>query len=172
MSDLSNLLGDVYGDHSSPDGPPVRHEAPASERAYEISTPRAPEWSSESQLDRAFSGWVPGEAPRAGDDDLAAALSAALRSPEPVAAPAPAPVAPVMAAPAPAPVAAPSLAESLAEMAPAPAPRAAWTAPINLTATAPEPAMAMAGVSAAPVAAWTRGDDDIFPMSKKGKRKK
>jgi hypothetical protein len=31
MSDLSNLLGDVYGDHS-PDAAPVRHEPAASER--------------------------------------------------------------------------------------------------------------------------------------------
>ena len=32
MSDLSNLLGDVYGDHSSPDAAPVRHEPAASDR--------------------------------------------------------------------------------------------------------------------------------------------
>jgi hypothetical protein len=32
MSDLSNLLGDVYGDHSSADAAPVRHEPPAVER--------------------------------------------------------------------------------------------------------------------------------------------
>jgi hypothetical protein len=47
MADLSNLLGDVYGD---PDGPPVRHEGSAGERV----------------------------ASGALDDDLAAALSAAL----------------------------------------------------------------------------------------------
>lgn len=32
MSDLSNLLGDVYGDHSSPDAAPVRHEPTAANR--------------------------------------------------------------------------------------------------------------------------------------------
>ena len=32
MSDLSNLLGDVYGDHSSPDAAPVRHEPAAADR--------------------------------------------------------------------------------------------------------------------------------------------
>jgi hypothetical protein len=32
MSDLSNLLGDVYGDHSSPDAAPVRHEPAAYDR--------------------------------------------------------------------------------------------------------------------------------------------
>ena len=32
MSDLSNLLGDVYGDHSSPDAAPVRHEPTAADR--------------------------------------------------------------------------------------------------------------------------------------------
>ena len=32
MSDLSNLLGDVYGDHSSADAAPVRHEPAAADR--------------------------------------------------------------------------------------------------------------------------------------------
>ena len=49
MSDLSNLLGDLYGDSRNPDGPPVRHEPAATDRT---------EWS----------------APRT-DDDLAAALA-------------------------------------------------------------------------------------------------
>ncbi len=154
MSDLSNLLGDVYGATSSPDGPPVRHEPPASERA--------PEWSSESSLDRAFTGWVPGEAPKA-DDGLAEALASAL-------APIPAPVisapAPIV-APAPtfAPLPAASLAESLSEMTPAAA-RAPWTAPINLTT--PSPVLEMAGVGAA--RSWMPGDDDIFPAGKKSKK--
>lgn len=70
MSDLSNLLGDLYGDSQNPDGPPVRHEPAAADRT---------EWSAGHS-----------------DDDLAAALSAALA--EPLAAPSPAPVAaaPVM----------------------------------------------------------------------------
>ncbi|HVF33576.1 MAG TPA: hypothetical protein VM933_11125 [Acidimicrobiales bacterium] len=37
MSDLSNLLGDVYGDHS-PDAAPVRREAPADQRGTEDPT--------------------------------------------------------------------------------------------------------------------------------------
>ena len=80
MSDLSNLLGDLYGDSRNPDGPPVRHEPAAAERS---------EWS-----------------PSRDNDDLAAALSAALAEPPAAPAPAPAPVMPaVQPAPAPAPVA-------------------------------------------------------------------
>ena len=79
MSDLSNLLGAVYGSND-PDGPSTRHEPSAAERA-QMAAP----------------------APRI-DDDLAAALSAALVTPTPdanVGAPAPVPTAPVAAAPAP-----------------------------------------------------------------------
>lgn len=139
MSDLSNLLGDVYGDSSNPDGPPVRHEAPAAERL--------PEWSEDSRLDRAFADWQPEshggggfdaavKSPAA-DSALADALSAAL-------APAPAPV--VSEIPAPLPVAA----------APAAAPaKPAWTT---------APTVAPAAVAApAPVRMWAPGDDDIFP---------
>jgi hypothetical protein len=86
MADLSHLLGDVYGD---PDGPPVRHEPSAAAR-----TPSVPDWAGDDVLDQAFSTWTPGppaDAPDAErtimepvgasvplDDDLAAALSAAL----------------------------------------------------------------------------------------------
>jgi hypothetical protein len=42
MSDLSQLLGDLYAD--------------------ETPVPRAPEWSSEEALDDAFASWVPGPA--------------------------------------------------------------------------------------------------------------
>jgi hypothetical protein len=138
MSDLSNLLGDVYGDHSSPDGPPVRREPAAAERA--------PEWAGDSQLDRAFENWVPGEPPT-GREDLTDALSAALATPAP---------APVVE-----PVALPTLAA-----APAPAPEApkAWTS--GSVATAP---VAVA-VAAPAMSTWTFGDDDIFPMSRGGKK--
>ena len=89
MADLSNLLGDVYGD--DPDGEPVRREPPAEGRSA------APAWADESVLDAAFANWTPGpplDAPAAEravfapstdpagaaplPDDLAAALSAAL----------------------------------------------------------------------------------------------
>jgi hypothetical protein len=74
MADLSNLLGDVYGD-------PAPETAPA---------PEPPAWADESRLDEAFADWspepleavvatAPSSAPSARlDDDLAAALSAAL----------------------------------------------------------------------------------------------
>ena len=42
MSDLSQLLGDLYAD--------------------ETPVPKAPEWSSEEALDDAFASWVPGPA--------------------------------------------------------------------------------------------------------------
>ncbi len=136
MSDLSNLLGDVYGDHSSPDAAPVRHEPTAAQRA--------PEWSSESQLDRAFDGWVPGEPPAAREDDLAAALAAALTSA------------------APAPVAPPTL---MAQVAPVelPQPSAGWA-----TGAAPAPVVTAPAMVTAPatVTLWQPGDDDIFPMGK------
>lgn len=76
MSDLSNLLGAVYGSND-PDGPSTPHEPSAAERAQ-----------------------VPSAPPRI-DDDLAAALSAALVTSTPAqSVGAPAPV-----NPAPAPVA-------------------------------------------------------------------
>ena len=77
MADLSNLLGDVYGD-------PAPETAPA---------PEPPAWADESRLDEAFADWTPepleavvAKAPSSSpsspsaplDDDLAAALSAAL----------------------------------------------------------------------------------------------
>jgi hypothetical protein len=65
MPDLSNLLGDVYGDdasaeESSPapdgDGP----ESPPAEQRVE-----APAWADETTLDAAFADWTPGPAPDA-----------------------------------------------------------------------------------------------------------
>jgi hypothetical protein len=89
MSDLSNLLGDVYSS-IDPDGPAVSLEPSASQRA-------AFDWASdEASLTAAK---VP-----AIDDDLAAALSAALVEKKPVveewAPMAPATMAPPVAAPA------------------------------------------------------------------------
>jgi hypothetical protein len=99
MADLSNLLGNVYGDDA--DGEPVAAEPVAAHRdgappALEA-TGRAPAWADESVLDAAFANWTPGpplDAPAAEravfspavdpasapplPDDLAAALSAAL----------------------------------------------------------------------------------------------
>jgi hypothetical protein len=153
MSDLSNLLGDVYGD-ANPDAAPVRHEPAAGSRA--------PEWSSDSQLDKAFSDWVPGQPP-SGGDDLTAALTAALsETPAPVA-PAPTPMAPAPMAHAPM----PSLAHALAEAPSAPR-TGAWTS------AAPAASPAPAVVHGAPSGGgyWSPGDDDIFPSSRGGKGKK
>ena len=82
--DLSKLLGDVYD-----------NDMPASGGRERRAEPPAPEWSDEAHLDKVFADWTPGppaEAPAAEreilidaptgparlDDDLAAALSAAL----------------------------------------------------------------------------------------------
>jgi hypothetical protein len=153
MSDLSNLLGAVYGE-TDPDGPPVRHEAPASERME-------------------AAGWgqhiVAFESPASSginDDDIASALSAALMDAAPVASPAPAP-----AFEAPAPVV--SLIETPAPAPMAPAPEPVFAAPAQSTWS-----NAATAVVAPPVAAvtpprlWIFGDDDIFPGAKGGKGKK
>ena len=127
MSDLSNLLGAVYGS-SDPDGPSTRHEPSAAERAQ-----------------------MPAAPPRI-DDDLAAALSAALvtTTPDPnVGAPAP-----VVSAPAPAYAEVPVAAQAAtAPMAAAPAPQPAFTPSYNTGSIA-----------------WAHGDDDIFPTTVGKKR--
>ena len=108
MSDLSNLLGAVYGSND-PDGPSTRHEPSAAERTAQPAAPRI-------------------------DDDLAAALSAALVSPTPEA---------NMATPA---------------YAPAPAP-----APAMPAAAAPVAQPAYAPTYNTGTVSWSAGDDDIFP---------
>jgi hypothetical protein len=100
MADLSNLLGNVYGDDGD-DDPAAREtaapEATSGARPAPEATGAAPAWADESVLDAAFANWTPGpplDAPAAErhvffpsvdpasapplPDDLAAALSAAL----------------------------------------------------------------------------------------------
>lgn len=154
MSDLSNLLGDLYRD-SDQDAAPVRHEPPASERA--------PEWASASRLEQAFDGWAPeaqGAAVGTPDADLTAALSAALGSTPTMPAPAPA----MPAAPAANAMPAPAMPEVRSTWTTEAAP-AAVQAPAPVPAPAPEMAMAAAGPRI-----WVRGDDDILPVG--GSRKK
>ena len=167
MSDLSNLLGDLYGEQGSPDGPPVRHEPPAAERA--------PEWASDSRLDQAFEDWTPeahgaASVPITTDDDLTAALSAALGSAP--TAPAPAPTPPPAMPQAPAQMVAPAPVAHVPAPAPAPvapapvAPSAGWaSAPADAPAV-PAPVATSVPVPAGP-RMWVRGDDDIFPGRKR-----
>ncbi|HEX7167427.1 MAG TPA: hypothetical protein VF230_10650 [Acidimicrobiales bacterium] len=123
MSDLSNLLGDLYSGASNPDGPSVRHEPAASDRRHE-------------------------------DDDLAAALSAALSD-----------------TPAPASGGA-AMRDVLADMPAAPEARGAWT---SAPAPVAEPVHTSA-VSGAPAHSgprlWARGDDDIFPIPGAAKKRR
>jgi hypothetical protein len=97
MADLSDMLGDVYGDDAN--GEPARPAAEAASGAQPApkAPSAAPAWADESVLDAAFANWTPGpplDAPAAErdvfathvdpasaaplPDDLAAALSAAL----------------------------------------------------------------------------------------------
>lgn len=155
MSDLSKVLGDLYGG----DEPP-----PASQSFR----PTAPEWADESRLDEAFADWTPGPPPEAHateremsvvidtphvpagrlDDDLAATLSAALvdagtdnHDPD----------VPIAGAPS------YSLASFEDEAVPSPA---AATSYVQAAAEPlPEPAPLPVAVSRP----WSRADDDIFP---------
>jgi hypothetical protein len=122
MSDLSNLLGAVYGSND-PDGPSTPHEPSAAERTAQPAAPRI-------------------------DDDLAAALSAALVTSTPEAnVGTPAPIAP----------APPTTYAAAPAYAPAPAPVA------PTMAAAPEPQPAYSPNYNPGMAAWSAGDDDIFP---------
>ena len=180
MSDLSNLLGSVYGDRN-PDAAPVQHERPADDRG--------PAWDDDARLDEAFQHWTPGPGPDAPaheremlggsssveipqpadpDRDLAAALSAALAAetrsePGPVQPPTPTmshdpgpygepvPAQPHEPAPVHAVPAMPTMAKEQAFVAPAVAP------------TMAPPAVAVA---------WQFGDDDIYPRGRKAKKGK
>jgi hypothetical protein len=171
MPDLSDLLGDVYGE-------PEEAAAPAAPPAG----PKTPEWADDEHLDRAFSEWTPGpaaDAPAAERDmfapapaspatrladDLAAALSEA-----------------VLAESAPQDEASYEMAEPEAEVT-----RDAVTSEPDHETTPAEPAvraepMATAAlhdlepatepipvVAAAPVhqAGWQRSDDDILPTGR------
>lgn len=189
MSDLSNLLGDVYGGHD-PDAPPVRREPSAAQRA------EVPAWADESRLDAVFADWQPGPAPGAPaverdlmsfepppassplpplDDDLAAALSAALvdattvaptrlpaSPPAVVVAPAPSPAASAP-APAPPPAAGPAVAVE-PRVAPTPEWAAGWTAST--------PVMAPPAVAGPPPQHWEPGDDDIVPRAPRDARRR
>jgi hypothetical protein len=161
MSDLSKVLGDLYGGEGEPSATPNRNF-----RA------EAPEWADEDRLDQAFADWTPGPTADAHpaeremshvldmpavphahlDEDLAGALSAALvdagsGEPEVPAASAPAYTFPDLAD-------LPSMDLHAAATVPAPAP-----APVE---TYVEP-IAFEPVAPAPVGPWSRTDDDILP---------
>ena len=149
MPELWKALGDVYGD-ADPDGVPTRVEPPAARRS-------APPL----------------------DDDLAAALSAALvnapaPAPTPVP-PRPAPVPTVAPAPAPAPTPAP-IAPAPAPVASLPVPEAqekvaSWLVEIEQRQSVRDKGPDLdAALPAGPT--WARVDDDILPATKAGRRRK
>ncbi|HUQ40071.1 MAG TPA: hypothetical protein VM030_07925 [Acidimicrobiales bacterium] len=97
MSDLSGILGDVYGEDPDDNNNGNGASAAPAPPAQPAPPPRAPQaeapgWADEEVLDEAFAEWKPGPPegapdaerevfapdPSAMDDDLAAALSAAL----------------------------------------------------------------------------------------------
>ena len=59
MSDLSNLLGDVYG-KGDLDGPGVRHEPPAAARTAEPAE-AAPSWTSAAPAEDGTAAWLTAE---------------------------------------------------------------------------------------------------------------
>jgi hypothetical protein len=175
MSDLSKVLGDLYGGDDQPSVAPPRNF-----RAD------APEWADEERLDEAFSTWTPGPPPEAhameremsfvvdnpavpaahSDDDLAATLSAALvdagsdnGEPE----------FPVASAPS---YSLPAFGEDPAAsfgdgfpLAPAGAPMADMMNEVPAYQPEPEPAPVVpVAVAKGP---WSRTDDDILPASGK-----
>ena len=105
MGDLSNLLGDVYGDDDGDGDKDAAGKAAADKAATNKAAPEgateaapqesgAPEWSADERLDEAFAEWSPGPPPEApdaerkvveigdpGDGDLHEALAAALAQP-------------------------------------------------------------------------------------------
>jgi len=98
MADLSDMLGDVYGDDANgephaPEPPPQHRDgtgtAPeATKRARPDSeaTNRAPAWADESVLDAAFANWTPGpplDAPAAERDVFAPHVDPASAPPLP-----------------------------------------------------------------------------------------
>ena len=105
MGDLSNLLGDVYGDDADrgPESPEPHRDAvpppaaatsqarPASEatsqaRPASEATSNAPAWADESVLDAAFANWTPGpplDAPAAERDVFAPPADPASAAPLP-----------------------------------------------------------------------------------------
>lgn len=63
MSDLSRLLGDVYGSGEEDEAPPAPSapQAPATLAEALPAVPSGlPEWADETVLDAAFASWVPG----------------------------------------------------------------------------------------------------------------
>ena len=191
MADLSNMLGDVYGDGA--DGGPARDQGeqredgarPAPEATSEArpapeATSGAPAWADESVLDAAFANWTPGpplDAPAAErdvfgppadptsaaplPDDLAAALSAALVG-------APRTDVPVMASPT------PPIPATDVDLTPSASTSAAVDAPPDAGASWSELAAARRAhvdhddpfAETMPLVSrlpWQRGDDDILP---------
>jgi len=190
MADLSNLLGNVYGDDA--DGEPATPEPTPQHRDAAPTAPdtmsRAPEWADESVLDAAFANWTPGpplDAPAAErdvfstsvdpasapplPDDLAAALSAAL-----VGAPrsdAPLTVSPV-----------PSTPATDVDFAPSPSPSTVVDAPLDAGASWAEVAATRRALAdnddpfanSLPLTGrlpWQRGDDDILPRRASSSRR-
>jgi hypothetical protein len=167
MADLSNLLGDVYGD--DPDGEAVAQEPAARDRT--------PDWADESVLDAAFANWVPGPPP-----DAPAAERAVFES---------RPANPASAAPLPDDLAA-ALSAALVDAPPAelaaPAPRVEPAEPTNPVPELDQPVPSWSDLAearramvdhpdpfagAAPLVGhlpWQRGDDDILPRKSSSRR--
>jgi hypothetical protein len=193
MSDLSRVLGDLYGGAGDADQRPS--VAPA--RNFRDAT--APEWADDEHLDQAFENWTPGPPPEAPaaehamssyvidtpavppahlEDDLAATLGQALADAGP--SPSSEPEVPVASAPT---YAIPAMGEDPATMSfgdgfpvdTAVAPIAPLAAPVEAPSSMPAavaaelptmydvPAMPELPERLAPTGPWQRSHDDILP---------
>lgn len=141
MSDLSRLLGDVYGTGPAEKDAVEPTDAPVAD---------APSWADESLLDEAFADWVPGPPSDAPADERAALTDLA-------------------AGPAPEPVGAQPVPATLAEALPAEA-EWFFDVPAEPVAAETPVAEPVADAdTAAPVVPWQRADDDLLPS--KGRRR-
>lgn len=161
MSDLSRLLGDVYGTGSEHELQPKQAAVATPVAEPETSPlPAAPDWADDSVLDAAFADWVPGPPSDAPAAERAALADLAAFEPAPQAEPVAEPdVAEVVGAPA-----------SLAEALPV---EAAWffDVPADQPVIAAEPLEAVVDLADEPATStpWQRADDDLLPA--KGRRR-
>lgn len=149
MSDLSRLLGDVYGSGSDEDL--TDEAAPTRDLADEPVRGTSPDWADESVLDEAFADWVPGPPAEAPDAERSALsdLAAEAAAPETLA------------------EALPEAAEWFFDEPAEPAtvldlPYAEQTVAVDV-GRAPE-------ADDAPAPVWQRSDDDLLPA--KGRRRR
>jgi hypothetical protein len=150
MSDLSRLLGNVYGDDAPATDAPATFDEAVPTRAVA----KLPEWADEDVLDEAFAHWVPGppaDAPAA-ERSMLTELAADT----------------IPAAPTAAPAAEPAFAQPVVEI--------DDSSHDDLYQPMIDPLLAavtaQAAIEHAVSRGWQRGDDDILPAKSGGKSRR